>query len=95
MHQTLTIETPDGACEARLFTPLGEGPWPGIVFYMDGLAIRQTLFDILAKHGFRVDVFQSDVINFNATGSLCSFGLARLFPTLGKSLIVRAVKPAR
>ena len=57
MQQTLTIETPDGHCEARLFTPLGEGPWPGIVFYMDGLAIRQTLFDMgqrLADLGYAV-----------------------------------------
>lgn len=52
--------------------------------------IRQTLFDILEKHGFVVDVFRSDVVNFNASGSLCSYKLAHLFPTLGKSLIVRA-----
>ena len=57
--------------------------------------IRQTLFDVLNKHGFKVDVFQSDVVNFNATGSLYSYRLARLFPTLGKSLIVRAVKGER
>jgi len=56
--------------------------------------IRQTLVDILTKHGFRIDAFKSDVVNFNATGSLCSYKLARLFPTLGKSLIIRAVKPA-
>ncbi len=54
--------------------------------------IRQTLFEILEKHGFRVDVFCSDVINFNATGSLCSYRLARLFPTFGKSLIVQATR---
>lgn len=56
--------------------------------------IRRTLFDLLQKHGFAVDVCCSDVINFNATGSLCSYALARCFPSLGKSLIVRASKRA-
>ena len=57
--------------------------------------IRQTLFDILNKHGFRVDVFCSDVVNFNAAGSLRSYSLARWVPTFGKSLIVRAIRSAK
>lgn len=54
--------------------------------------IQQTLLNILVKHNFKVDTFRSDVINFNASGSLCSYMLAKMFPTLGQSLIVRARK---
>jgi carboxymethylenebutenolidase len=52
------ITTPDGAARAYAFTPgQGQGPWPGVIFFMDGLAIRQTLFDMaqrLADHGYYV-----------------------------------------
>jgi len=52
--------------------------------------IRSTLFDILGKHGFRVTDYTSDVVNFDRAGRVRSICMARLFPTLGKSLIVRA-----
>ena len=55
--------------------------------------VKNTFYEILEKHGFKVEVFRSDVVNFNASGSLKSLALARVFPTLGKSLIVKAVKP--
>ena len=54
--------------------------------------IRSTLFDLLDKQGFRVTDYTSDVVNFDATGRIRSRWLARLFPTLGRSLIVRAVR---
>jgi 2-polyprenyl-3-methyl-5-hydroxy-6-metoxy-1,4-benzoquinol methylase len=52
--------------------------------------IRSTLFELLCKHGFRVTDYTSDVVNFDRQGRMRSLWLARLFPTLGKSLIVRA-----
>lgn len=55
--------------------------------------VKSTFYGILEKHGFKVEVFRSDVVNFNASGSTRSFTLARLFPTLGKSLIIKAIKP--
>ena len=54
--------------------------------------IKDTLFSILQKHGFRITNFTSDVVNFNSEGTIRSFCLARAFPTLGKSLIVKAQK---
>ena len=54
--------------------------------------IRSTLFELLETHGFRGADLLSDVVNFNASGSLHSYNLAKLFPTFGKSLIVRAYK---
>lgn len=55
--EKLTIQTADGACPATVFTPEGKGPWPGAIFYMDGLAIRPSLLDMgarLAKAGYVV-----------------------------------------
>ena len=54
--------------------------------------IRGTLFDLLRKQGFRVTDYTSDVVNFDSSGRIRSLWLARLFPTLGKSLIVRATR---
>ncbi len=92
------VTTPNlAAFGRRLLLLLNRNPHIEISF-TDGAAghiryfIRQTLFAILEKHGFIVDAFCSDVINFNSTGSLCSYKLAQWFPTLGKSIIVCAIK---
>jgi len=92
------VTTPNlAALGRRLMLLLNRNPHIEISFKGEAAGhiryfIRQTLQDILATHGFKIDVFQSDVINFNATGSVCSYKLARFFPTFGKSLIVRASK---
>jgi hypothetical protein len=41
-----SIRTRDGTCPAHVFTPEGSGPWPAAIFYMDGLGIRPTLFEM-------------------------------------------------
>ncbi|HEU6451367.1 MAG TPA: dienelactone hydrolase family protein [Gemmatimonadaceae bacterium] len=56
-HTEIEIETRDGRCPARVFRPEGEGPWPGVIFYMDGIGIRPALFDMaerLASAGYYV-----------------------------------------
>src|SRR5580698_8719289 len=54
----LSITTPDGTCPASLFTPSsGTGPWPGVIFFMDGLGIRPVLWEMgqkLADAGYAV-----------------------------------------
>lgn len=56
--EPLTISTPDGDCRAWLFTPSsGDGPWPGAIFYMDGVGIRPNMFAMsqrLADAGYAV-----------------------------------------
>ena len=53
----VSIPTPDGDARAFLFTPAGDGPWPGAIFYMDAPAIRPALFTMcerLASNGYAV-----------------------------------------
>jgi carboxymethylenebutenolidase len=54
---TVDIRTADGVCPASLFKPAGNGPWPGVIFYMDGPGIRPVLFEMgerLASSGYLV-----------------------------------------
>lgn len=56
-HQQLSICMREGDCPAHVFTPEGDGPWPAVIFYMDGLGIRPTLFEMsqrLANGGYVV-----------------------------------------
>lgn len=56
-HLQTQIPAADGLCPVHLLTPEGHGPWPAIVFFMDGLGMRPTLVDMaqrLANHGYAV-----------------------------------------
>ena len=48
-HEQVTIRTRDGECPTHVLTPDGAGPWPAVIFYMDGLAIRPTLIEMAAR----------------------------------------------
>lgn len=59
MSQTeVSIQTPDGNARAFTFKPNeGQGPWPGVIFYMDAPAIRPAMFEMaerLANYGYFV-----------------------------------------
>jgi carboxymethylenebutenolidase len=56
-HEQISIRTRAGECPAHVFKPAGQGPWPAAIFYMDGLGIRPTLFEMgqrLADGGYVV-----------------------------------------
>jgi carboxymethylenebutenolidase len=57
-RHAVTIKTRDGNCPASVFTPAGkEGPWPGVIFFMDGLGIRPAMWEMgqrLADGGYFV-----------------------------------------
>lgn len=53
--------------------------------------VKDNLFQLLEDNGFKVVEFTSDIINFNRDGRIFSIGLARIFPTLGRTLIVRCI----
>ena len=56
--EQISIHTADGDCRAHVLTPSkGDGPRPGVISYMDGVGIRQTLVDMaqrLADGGYVV-----------------------------------------
>ena len=59
MPQTdVSIPTRDGICPASVFTPADSpGPWPGVLFFMDGFGIRPTMWKMgqrLANGGYFV-----------------------------------------
>ena len=54
----VTIQTRDGTCPASVFKPSNiAGPWPAVVFFMDGFGIRPVLWEMsqrLADGGYLV-----------------------------------------
>jgi carboxymethylenebutenolidase len=54
----VTIKTRDGICPASVFTPSAKvGPWPAVIFFMDGLGIRPAMWEMgqhLADGGYVV-----------------------------------------
>jgi carboxymethylenebutenolidase len=53
----IALPTPDGDARAFTFQPLGEGPWPAVIIFMDAPAIRPALWEMgerLAKNGYFV-----------------------------------------
>jgi len=54
---SVQIKTADGACPAWVFRPSGHNPLPGVVFYMDAIAMRPALHQMasmLAECGYCV-----------------------------------------
>ena len=94
----LVATTPNlAAMGRRLMLLLNRNPHIEISFTGDAAGhiryfIRSTLFDLLRKHNFHVTDYTSDMVNFDRLGRVRSLWLARLFPTLGKSLIIRAAR---
>jgi carboxymethylenebutenolidase len=54
----VNVKTRDGVCPASVFTPAsGAGPWPGVIFFMDGFGVRPVLWEMsqrLADGGYLV-----------------------------------------
>jgi carboxymethylenebutenolidase len=55
--KTVDLKTPDGTCDSYISYPKGAGPFPAVLFYMDGIGIRPVLremADRLAENGYYV-----------------------------------------
>lgn len=89
----LIISTPNlAALGRRLMLLLGINPHIEISFARDAAGhVRyftpRIFIESIESKGFKLQKFTSDVVNFNATGSFRSAGLARLIPSIGRSLI--------
>jgi len=57
MMNKIGIKTASGSCPSYVYRPAGEGPWPGVLVFMDGLGIRPAMLELgerLAMHGYFV-----------------------------------------
>ena len=58
MREEISIRTEDGECPSSVFNPDdGQGPWPAVIFYMDGVGMRPVLLEMaqrLADAGYVV-----------------------------------------
>ena len=53
----VSIETRDGVCPAYIYRPTGNGPWPAVLVFMDGLGIRPAMLEVgerIAASGYFV-----------------------------------------
>jgi carboxymethylenebutenolidase len=53
----IEIITKDGICPSYVYRPSGDGPWPAVLMFMDGLGIRPAMLEVgerLASHGYFV-----------------------------------------
>ncbi|MGA2842813.1 MAG: dienelactone hydrolase family protein [Steroidobacteraceae bacterium] len=48
-QERVAIRTKDGECSTFVMTPDGDGRWPAVIFYMDGLAIRPAMIDMATR----------------------------------------------
>src|SRR5689334_2282120 len=56
-QSTVELATRDGVCRTWIFQPEGAGPWPAVLFFMDGLGVRPALFTMaerIAARGYLV-----------------------------------------
>ncbi len=56
-QEQVTLQAADGPCKVQVLTPDGAGPWPGVIFYMDGFGIRPGMIQMathLASQGYVV-----------------------------------------
>ena len=95
----LVLSTPNVATLGRRLLLL-VGKNPHLEFSLENNAAghiryftKDALFCLLLAVGFEIVEFVSDVVNFDGKGKLSSTLLAKLFPTLGRTLIVKCKKP--
>ena len=53
----IEIKTDDGICPSYVYRPSGDGPWPAVLLYMDGIGIRPAMLEVgerLATYGYFV-----------------------------------------
>ena len=49
MRQQVDIQTADGVADAYLVTPEGEGPFPGVLLFMDAFGLRPQIMEMAAR----------------------------------------------
>lgn len=94
-HGALVLTTPNLASLGRRGLLLvGKDPYTNVSPF-EGAGhlryfVRETLEAFLARRGFAIETLCSDVVHLTPSGRVRSRLLARAFPRLGRSLIVKA-----
>jgi carboxymethylenebutenolidase len=97
----LQIRTQDGICPTHVFEPDGDGPWPGVLMYMDGIGMRPALWEVadrIAKQGYFVmlpNVFYR--VGYNAEYGVTVFSdpekradlMTRIMPSASPANVMR------
>lgn len=95
----LVLTTPNiASLGRRLFLLFGRNPYfeASLGYPLEAHAghirffTKDLLYGFLKHKGFEILEFTSDVINFDSSGKIASKLFANLFPTLGRSLIIKA-----
>ncbi|MCM8770302.1 MAG: methyltransferase domain-containing protein [Candidatus Omnitrophica bacterium] len=93
---SLILSTPNlAALGRRLMLLFGKNPLTEVSLGNEAAGhiryfVKESIFNLLKSHGFKIEFFTSDVINFNNRGNLFLSWPAKIFPTIGKSLIIKA-----
>src|SRR5689334_7421027 len=56
-RKQVDITTSDGVADSHIFIPQGKGPFPTVLFYMDGGGLRPAIYEMaqrLADNGYYV-----------------------------------------
>nr|HEX4318125.1 alpha/beta fold hydrolase [Kofleriaceae bacterium] len=82
----IEIKTESGVCPANVFKPAGTGPFPALLFFIDGIGMRPAMHEMgdkMAAHGYYV--LQPDL--FYRAGAYQSPDPTKLFtdPEVGKA----------
>ena len=48
-QKRIEIRTDDGTCPSYVFKPEAKGPFPGVLFFMDGVGIRPAMFQMAER----------------------------------------------
>jgi 2-polyprenyl-3-methyl-5-hydroxy-6-metoxy-1,4-benzoquinol methylase len=94
----LVVTTPNLASFGRrLLLLVGLNPLTEVVFNESSAGhlryfVKSTLFNLLEKNGFKITIYTSDVVNFDNCGRFKSQLLAKLFPQLGATIIIKCQK---
>src|SRR6267154_6867664 len=98
IETTVELQTPDGVMATRTFHPAPGEPYPAVIFFMDGVGVRDALIEMarrIASHGYYVALPNL----FYRSGAYAPFDGASVFSNPAERerlmVLVKEIRPAR